>query len=112
MTWPALLLRPAGGCEGLLHPSIGKSWMLKDPALGVAGWLVLLLLTPARANDPPNTGGNTTIKARAGRSDIVIITTARLAGAIHSVTWDGKEFIDSFDHGRQLQSASSFDAGS
>jgi hypothetical protein len=39
----------------------------------------------------------------------VITTTSRLAGAIHSLQWNGKEFIDSADHGRQLQSACSFD---
>ena len=42
---------------------------------------------------------------------IVITTTARCAGAIHSLTWAGKEFIDSWDHGRQLQSAANLDAG-
>lgn len=52
------------------------------------------------------------IRAKAGHSEIVITTTSRVAGAIHSLTWAGKEFIDSFDHGRQLQSASNFDAGS
>ena len=41
----------------------------------------------------------------------MITTTSRLAGAIHSLTWKGKEFINSTDHGRQLQSASNFDAG-
>src|SRR4029079_13079866 len=56
--------------------------------------------------------GNATIRAPAGSSEIVITTTARLAGAIHSLTWNGQEFIDSADHGRQLQSASNFDAGS
>jgi len=56
--------------------------------------------------------GNGSIRGRCGDSDIVITTTARLAGAIHSLTWNGKEFIDSADHGRQLQSASNFDAGS
>ncbi|MBI5775615.1 MAG: hypothetical protein HZA89_17995 [Verrucomicrobia bacterium] len=56
--------------------------------------------------------GNAVIRSRAGVSDIVITTTARLAGAVHSVTWNGKEFIDSHDHGRQLQSASNGDAGS
>jgi hypothetical protein len=55
--------------------------------------------------------GDSTIRARAGKSEIVVTTTARLAGAIHSLTWDGREFIDSVDHGRQLQSASNFDAG-
>ncbi len=52
------------------------------------------------------------IHESAGNSQIVITTTARLAGAVHSLTWGGKEFIDSHDHGRQLQSACSFDGGS
>ncbi|MEO8495527.1 MAG: hypothetical protein ABI614_10690 [Planctomycetota bacterium] len=56
--------------------------------------------------------GDVSIRATVGDSEIVIATTERLAGAIHSLTWNGKEFIDSHDHGRQLQSASSFDAGS
>lgn len=55
--------------------------------------------------------GNATIRAAAGSSEIVITTTTRLAGAIHSLTWNGLEFIDSADHGRQLQSASNFDCG-
>lgn len=42
---------------------------------------------------------------------IVIRTTTRLAGAIDSLTWGGKEFVDSFDHGRQLQSACAFGDG-
>ena len=56
--------------------------------------------------------GNGSIRAPLKDSEIVITTTARLAGAIHSLTWNGKEFINSTDHGRQLQSASNFDAGS
>jgi hypothetical protein len=61
-----------------------------------------------RAADPD---GNATIRAPAGKSEIVITTTHRLAGAIHSLTWNGREFIDSVDHGRQLQSASNLDFG-
>lgn len=56
--------------------------------------------------------GDAVIRGTAGKSEIVIRTTQRLAGAIDSLTWDGKEFIDSTDHGRQLQSASNLDAGS
>jgi len=56
--------------------------------------------------------GDAQIRAQAGPSEIVITTTSRLAGAIHSLRWNGREFIDSADHGRQLQSASNFDAGS
>ena len=55
--------------------------------------------------------GNAVIRAAAGNSEIVITTTTRLAGAIHSLTWNGKEFVNSADHGRQIQSASNFDAG-
>lgn len=61
-------------------------------------------------NDDSPTG-ESVIRAEAGGSEIVITTTARLAGAIHSLTWNGKEFIDSADHGRQLQSAANFDCG-
>lgn len=57
----------------------------------------------------PAPSGNAVIRAPAGNSEIVITTTKRLAGAIHSLTWDGQEFINSTDHGRQLQSACSFD---
>jgi len=53
--------------------------------------------------------GDAVVRAPFGPSEIVITATARLAGAIHSLTWNGREFIDSTDHGRQLQSASSFD---
>ena len=57
----------------------------------------------------PAPSGNATIRAPFAGAEIVITTTDRLAGAIHSLTWGGKEFIDSHDHGRQLQSACSFD---
>jgi hypothetical protein len=55
--------------------------------------------------------GDSVIRARAGTSEIVITTTSRLAGAIHSLTWGGHEFINSADHGRQLQTAWNADAG-
>jgi hypothetical protein len=76
---------------------------------------VLVLLSfacgSALADKPQGkVSGQATIRAKAGSSEIVITTTDRLAGAIHSLTWNGKEFIDSADHGRQLQSACSFDA--
>ena len=56
--------------------------------------------------------GDAQMRSKAGPSEIGITTTRRLAGAIHSLTWNGCEFINSTDHGRQLQSASNFDAGS
>lgn len=67
------------------------------------------LLPQERKIDSPN--GDAEIRGDYRGSSIRIRTTQRLAGAIDSIEWNGKEFIDSFDHGRQLQSASSFDAG-
>jgi hypothetical protein len=73
-----------------------------------------LLATSAFAEDPetPMVDGNSVVRAPLGSSEIVIRTTSRLAGAIDSLTWNGREFINSFDHGRQLQSASNLDFGS
>ena len=77
----------------------------------------ILLLSSALTALSPLAGeldwpsGHSVIRAKAGASEIVVTTTPRLAGAIHSLTWNGKEFINSTDHGRQLQSASNFDVG-
>ncbi|MCK9611580.1 MAG: T9SS type A sorting domain-containing protein [Bacteroidales bacterium] len=67
---------------------------------------------PALTNCPARVGviplGEAVISNVAGPSNITITTTQRLAGAIGSLTWNGREFIDSYDHGRELQSATSF----
>jgi hypothetical protein len=68
---------------------------VKSPTL-----LLALLLQAPPSGDAEIRGGG-----------IVIRTTTRLAGAIDSLSWNGREFIDSFDHGRQLQSACSFGDG-
>lgn len=73
--------------------------------------LLLLFSTMTVSGAPEAIGGDARIHANAGNSEIVIKTTSRVAGAIDSLSWKGKEFIDSFDHGRQLQSASNFDLG-
>ena len=66
-------------------------------------WLCLLpALLCAQA---PVVSGDAEISGLVGGQPLVIRTTSRLAGAIDSVKWDGVEFIDSHDHGRQLQSA-------
>jgi len=73
-------------------------------------WLVLTCFlsdVPYAAAQVPS--ADQVIRGQYLDSEIVITTTSRLAGAIHSLQWNGAEFIDSFDHGRQLQSACSFD---
>lgn len=68
----------------------------------------------AQAVDGQAVDGHAVIRSAKTESDseIVITTTNRVAGAVHSLTWRGYEFIDSADHGRQLQSASNFDCDS
>lgn len=73
--------------------------------------MIVLLSRRDGLGAEPRTG-DSVLRGPALGSEIVLTTTSRLAGAIHSLRWNGKEFIDSADHGRQLQSASSFDAGS
>ncbi len=70
--------------------------------------VTLGLFALALAAAEPHVHGNAVIRGPAGGAEIVMRTTDRLAGAIDSLTWGGKEFVDSADHGRQLQSASSF----
>ncbi|MDP1977640.1 hypothetical protein [Undibacterium sp.] len=57
----------------------------------------------------PQAHADQTISAMAGPWPITIRTCSHDAGAVCSLTWRGKEFINDYDHGRQLQSASSFD---
>lgn len=77
--------------------------------------LSVALLLPADVNAQEDmtllAAGDAVVRAPLGDSEIVIRTTSRLAGAIDSLTWNGQEFINSFDHGRQLQSASNLDFG-
>lgn len=73
----------------------------------IATWIAIAFTSTSVAAQSPV--GDSVIRAPALGSEIVIRTTSRLAGAIDSFTWNGREFIDSFDHGRQLQSACSFD---
>jgi hypothetical protein len=54
------------------------------------------------------TSGRIEISAPFRDSRIVIGASARFAGAIDSLVWRGREFINRHDHGRLLQSASQF----
>lgn len=81
---------------------LGLAWSYFGPQSAVAQ-------PPEDAPRREMPAGDAVVRAPFGSSEIVVTTTTRLAGAIHSLTWNGREFIDSADHGRQLQSASSFD---
>jgi hypothetical protein len=79
--------------------------------LDIAVGLIYCNPNHVSTNAEDTVSGEAVIRAPLGDSEIVITTTGRVAGAIHSLKWNGKEFIDSFDHGRQLQSAANFDGG-
>jgi hypothetical protein len=53
--------------------------------------------------------GDATISRIYKALPVTIKTSNRFAGAIYSLTWDGQQFINSYDHGRELQSAMTLD---
>jgi hypothetical protein len=71
-------------------------------------FFVMLPITLATASLAP---ADEIIRAPAGASEIVIKATTRMAGAIESLQWYGKEFIDNADHGRELQTCWNGNAG-
>lgn len=72
---------------------------------------LLLFLAATVGAQTPVVSGDAELWGAIGGKPLVIRTTSRLAGAIDSVKWGGVEFIDSHDHGRQLQSAINADIG-
>jgi hypothetical protein len=72
--------------------------------------IVFVMLPMALAGDSV-VSGDAVIRAPAGDSEIVIKTTSRTAGAIESLQWGGKEFINDSDHGRELQTCWNGNAG-
>lgn len=49
------------------------------------------------------------IKGAFGDSNIIVGVSSRVAGAVDSLVWRGKQYVNSYDHGREFQSAASFD---
>jgi hypothetical protein len=72
---------------------------------------LFFVMLPIAVVGAPVVSGDAVIHAPAGSSEIVIKTTSRMAGAIESLQWGGKEFINDSDHGRVLQTAWNGNAG-
>ena len=68
-----------------------------------------LLITAALPSLGQQPDGDTQIRSTTTGSTVVITTARRFGGAIDSFQWNGHEFINHTDHGRELQSAASFD---
>src|ERR1700693_120163 len=77
----------------------------------VIGCSIVFVMLPIALAGAPVVSGGAVIRAPAGGSEIVIKTTSRTAGAIESLQWGGKEFIDDSDHGRELQTCWNGNAG-
>ncbi|MDB5036802.1 MAG: hypothetical protein JWQ35_330 [Bacteriovoracaceae bacterium] len=65
--------------------------------------------TPTPIPCKANASGDSSISGTVFGLPMTIRTSNQFAGAIYSLTWAGKEFINHDDHGRELQSAISFD---
>ncbi|TXN34531.1 hypothetical protein, partial [Methylobacterium sp. WL7] len=79
-----------------------------------AALLLAGLAGAAQAEDAPSIawpepGGRATISRAFNGSPITVGVSSRTGGAIDSLTWGGTQFINAHDHGRELQSASSYD---
>nr|AHN97893.1 hypothetical protein [uncultured bacterium lac146] len=70
---------------------------------------VLLLSVALLGACAARTAGDMMVSVPALDSEIVVRTCSRFAGAVCSIRYRDKEYIDTRDHGRLLQSASSFD---
>jgi hypothetical protein len=68
--------------------------------------VVAHLFLPVQSNAAT---GDITIERPALGSIIYLQTSARFAGSVSSIVFRGKQYVDTQDHGRELQSASSFD---
>jgi hypothetical protein len=77
----------------------------------VIGCSIVFVMLPIALAGVPMVSGDAVIRAPAGGSEIVIKTTSRTAGAIESLQWGGKEFLDNADHGRELQTCWNGNAG-
>src|SRR5437763_1341750 len=73
----------------------------------IAGVAALLLCSAAATRAQVN--GNATISATDPVfGTISVSTSSQFAGAVSSIKWGGKEYINNWDHGRQLQLDSQF----
>ena len=83
-----------------------SSTMSKCTLLLVIPLLGLMACTHTPTPPSPTSWGITTIVL--GHT-LTLSSSPRFAGAISSLNWNGQEFINQDDHGRELQSAVSFD---
>jgi hypothetical protein len=88
---------------------------MRSAWIGLLGaGLAALVGAAARAEDAPGlvwpeADGTLRLAAPYAGSRIVLRVSRRMAGAIDSLTWAGREFVNDHDHGREWQSAAFLD---
>jgi alpha-tubulin suppressor-like RCC1 family protein len=70
--------------------------------IGIIGLLCRATSADAQVN------GNASISAPVFGLPLTIRTSSQFGGAISSITWKGKEFVNNWDHGRQISTNASF----
>jgi|GEM_PF-6599331 len=99
---------------------------LSDFSISLGGIVGAIVTDPG--GDPSSTGGSVPpvapfdgtqifnvvsadalLSATVGDSNLLLRTTGKYAAAVTSIRWRNQEFVDSQDHGREFQSALSFD---
>src|SRR5437763_4350047 len=71
----------------------------RSVTFGATVALILSAVSATRAQ----VNGNATISAPALGQQLSVSTSSQYAGAVSSIKWGNKEFINNWDHGRQLQ---------
>jgi hypothetical protein len=94
--------------EELQRVPRGHVRSMSAPALRTLA-LGFLFVSAVQATSAVAAPGDITIERPALGSTIRIETSARYAGAVSSLVFRGKQYVDTLDHGRELQSAESFD---
>ena len=85
--------------------AVGRARSLRRIALvGISASVLVTGTTASRAQ----VNGKATISAPALGDTLSVGTSTQFAGAVSSIKWRGKEFINNWDHGRQLQPNSQF----
>jgi hypothetical protein len=82
---------------------------MRSVVVAALGLIALLFLSPSRTFPRAAAPIEHVITGSFHGAPIVAKTSSDFGGAFYSLTWKGEEFLNSSDHGRELQSASSFD---
>ena len=82
--------------------------MRSFPRPAIAAAMTALFLLGAAATRAQQVNGNATITGSAFGQPLTLSTSTQFAGSVSSIKWGGKEYINNWDHGRQLQLNSQF----